>query len=147
MSMNMTNEDYGKLIQSHSDPSPLGKDSLMAFAVGGGICCVGQALQLLYEGFGLSRDDAGTWVTVSLIFLSALFTGLKLYDKLARRAGAGTLVPVTGFANSVVSPAMEFKSEGFITGMAAKMFVIAGPVIVFGIGASVIYGFILCLMG
>jgi stage V sporulation protein AC len=145
--MNMTNEDYGKLIQSHSDPSPLGKDSLMAFAVGGGICCVGQALQLLYEGFGLSRDDAGTWVTVSLIFLSALFTGLKLYDKLARRAGAGTLVPVTGFANSVVSPAMEFKSEGFITGMAAKMFVIAGPVIVFGIGASVIYGVILCLMG
>ena len=147
MSMNMTNEDFGKLVQSHSDPSPLGKDSLMAFAVGGGICCVGQALQLLYEGFGLSRDDAGTWVTVSLIFLSALFTGLKLYDKLARRAGAGTLVPVTGFANSVVSPAMEFKSEGFITGMAAKMFVIAGPVIVFGIGASVIYGVILCLMG
>jgi stage V sporulation protein AC len=145
--MNMTNEDFGKLVQSHSDPSPLGKDSLMAFAVGGGICCVGQALQLLYEGFGLSRDDAGTWVTVSLIFLSALFTGLKLYDKLARRAGAGTLVPVTGFANSVVSPAMEFKSEGFITGMAAKMFVIAGPVIVFGIGASVIYGVILCLMG
>ena len=145
--MNMTNEDFGKLVQSHSDPSPLGKDSLMAFAVGGGICCVGQALQLLYEGFGLSREDAGTWVTVSLIFLSALFTGLKLYDKLARRAGAGTLVPVTGFANSVVSPAMEFKSEGFITGMAAKMFVIAGPVIVFGIGASVIYGVILCLMG
>ena len=145
--MNMTNEDFGKLVQSHSDPSPLGKDSLMAFAVGGGICCVGQALQLLYEGFGLSREDAGTWVTVSLIFLSALFTGLKLYDKLARRAGAGTLVPVTGFANSVVSPAMEFKSEGFITGMAAKMFVIAGPVIVFGIGASVIYGLILCLMG
>jgi stage V sporulation protein AC len=145
--MNMTNEDFGKLVQSHSDPSPLGKDSLMAFAVGGGICCVGQALQLLYEGFGLSREDAGTWVTVTLIFLSALFTGLKLYDKLARRAGAGTLVPVTGFANSVVSPAMEFKSEGFITGMAAKMFVIAGPVIVFGIGASVIYGLILCLMG
>jgi stage V sporulation protein AC len=145
--MNMTNEDFGKLVQSHSDPSPLGKDSLMAFAVGGGICCVGQALQLLYEGFGLSRDDAGTWVTVSLIFLSALFTGLKLYDKLARRAGAGTLVPVTGFANSVVSPAMEFKSEGYVTGMAAKMFVIAGPVIVFGIGASVIYGVILCLMG
>ena len=145
--MNMTNEDFGKLVQSHSDPSPLGKDSLMAFAVGGGICCVGQALQLLYEGFGLSREDAGTWVTVSLIFLSALFTGLKLYDKLARRAGAGTLVPVTGFANSVVSPAMEFKSEGFVTGMAAKMFVIAGPVIVFGIGASVIYGVILCLMG
>lgn len=108
---------------------------------------MGQALQLLYEGFGLSREDAGTWVTVSLIALSALLTGLKVYDKLARRAGAGTLVPVTGFANSVVSPAMEFKSEGYITGMAAKMFVIAGPVIVFGIGSSVIYGVILCLMG
>jgi stage V sporulation protein AC len=147
MRMNMSNQDFDKLVKQHSDPSPLGKDLFAAFLVGGGICCVGQALQLLYEGFGLSREDAGTWVTVSLIGLSALLTGLKLYDKLARRAGAGTLVPVTGFANSVVSPAMEFRSEGFITGTAAKMFVIAGPVIVFGIGASVIYGVILCLMG
>ncbi len=145
--MDMTNQDFDKLVKQHSDPSPTGRDALTAFAVGGGICCVGQALQLLYEGFGLSREDAGTWVTVSLIALSALLTGLKVYDKLARRAGAGTLVPVTGFANSVVSPAMEFKSEGYITGMAAKMFVIAGPVIVFGIGSSVIYGVILCLMG
>ena len=145
--MDMTNQDFDKLVKQHSDPSPTLRDALTAFAVGGGICCVGQALQLLYERFGLSRDDAGTWVTVSLIFLSALLTGLKVYDKLARRAGAGTLVPVTGFANSVVSPAMEFKSEGYITGMAAKMFVIAGPVIVFGIGSSVIYGVILCLMG
>ena len=144
--MDMTNQDFDKLVKQHSDPSPTLRDALTAFAVGGGICCVGQALQLLYERFGLSRDDAGTWVTVSLIFLSALLTGLKVYDKLARRAGAGTLVPVTGFANSVVSPAMEFKSEGFITGMAAKMFDIAGPVIVFGIGTSVIYGVILCLM-
>ncbi len=145
--MDMTNQDFDKLVKQHSDPSPTLRDALTAFAVGGGICCVGQALQLLYERFGLSRDDAGTWVTVSLIFLSALLTGLKVYDKLARRAGAGTLVPVTGFANSVVSPAMEFKSEGFITGMAAKMFVIAGPVIVFGIGSSILYGLILCLMG
>ena len=145
--MDMTNQDFNKLVKQHSDPSPTLRDALTAFAVGGGICCVGQALQLLYERFGLSRDDAGTWVTVSLIFLSALLTGLKVYDKLARRAGAGTLVPVTGFANSVVSPAMEFKSEGFITGMAAKMFVIAGPVIVFGIGSSILYGLILCLMG
>ena len=145
--MDMTNQEFDKLVRSKSDPSPMAKDLLMAFLVGGGICCVGQALQLLYEGFGLSQEDAGTWVTITLIFLSALFTGLKLYDKVARHAGAGTLVPVTGFANSVVSPAMEFKSEGFITGMAAKMFVIAGPVIVFGIGSSVIYGLILCLMG
>ena len=145
--MDMTNQDFDKLVKQHSAPSPTLRDALTAFAVGGGICCVGQALQLLYERLGLSRDDAGTWVTVSLIFLSALLTGLKVYDKLARRAGAGTLVPVTGFANSVVSPAMEFKSEGFITGMAAKMFVIAGPVIVFGIGSSILYGLILCLMG
>lgn len=145
--MNMSNQDFDALVKHHSPPSPLGKDLWMAFAVGGGICCVGQALQLFYEGFGLSREDAGTWVTVSLIGLSALLTGLKRYDKIARRAGAGTLVPVTGFANSVVSPAMEFKSEGFVTGMAAKMFVIAGPVIVFGIGASVVYGVILCLLG
>ncbi len=145
--MDMTNQEFDKLIRSKSSPSPLLKDLVLAFVVGGGICCIGQALQMMYEGFGLSRDDAGTWVTVTLIFLSALFTGLNLYDRLARYAGAGTLVPVTGFANSVVSPAMEFKSEGFITGMAAKMFVIAGPVIVFGIGTSVIYGLILCLMG
>ena len=118
---------------------------LWAFLVGGGICVVGQLLNGLYRNLGASEKAAGSWVTISLIFLSALFTGLQLYDKLAKHAGAGTLVPVTGFANSIVSPAMDFKAEGFITGMAAKMFQIAGPVLVFGIGSSVLYGLILCL--
>lgn len=144
--MDMTNQEFGELVNSKSRPSPMGKDLCLAFVIGGAICCVGQALQLFYESFGLSQKDAGTWVTISLIFLSALFTGLKLYDKLAKYAGAGTLVPVTGFANSIVSPAMEFKSEGYVTGMAAKMFTIAGPVLVFGIGSSVVYGLILCLL-
>lgn len=142
----MTNQEYGELVNSLSRPSPLGKDLVWAFCVGGGICCAGQAFQLCYTRFGLSERDAGTAVTISLIFLSALLTGLNVYDRLAKHAGAGTLVPVTGFANSIVSPAMEFKSEGFITGMAAKMFQIAGPVLVFGIGSSVVYGLILCLL-
>jgi stage V sporulation protein AC len=144
--MDMTNQEFGNLVNSKSKPSPMGKNLTIAFLVGGAICCVGQAFQLMYEGFGLNEKDAGTAVTITLIFLSALCTGLKIYDKLAVHAGAGTLVPVTGFANSIVSPAMEFKSEGFITGMAAKMFTIAGPVLVFGIGASVVYGLILCLL-
>ncbi len=144
--MDMTNQEFQELVSKRSKPSPIGKDLCFAFLVGGGICCVGQALQLFYESRGLNQEDAGAWVTITLIFISALLTGLKLYDKLAKHAGAGTLVPVTGFANSIVSPAMEFKSEGFITGMAAKMFTIAGPVLVFGIGSSVMYGLILCLM-
>ena len=144
--MNMTDQEYGALVSRMADQSPKWKDSLSAFAVGGGICAAGQVLRSFFTGMGLSADSAGTWVTISLIFLSALFTGLNLYDRLAKYAGAGTLVPVTGFANSIVSPAMDFKSEGFVTGMAAKMFTIAGPVLVFGIGSSILYGLILCLL-
>lgn len=143
--MNMTNQAYGEMVNQMSRTSPKVKDYTMAFCVGGGICVVGQLLTELYTAMGASQRDAGTWVSITLIFLSALFTGLKLYDRLAKHAGAGTLVPVTGFANSIVSPAMDFKAEGYITGMAAKMFQIAGPVLVFGIGSSVIYGLILCL--
>lgn len=145
--MDMTNQEFAELVQQRSTLSPVGKNLLWAFLVGGSICALGQALQLTYESWGLERETAGTWVTVTLIFLSALATGLKVYDRLAKHAGAGTLVPVTGFANSIVSPAMEFKSEGLVTGMAAKMFTIAGPVLVFGIGSSVIYGLLLCLLG
>lgn len=144
--MNMTDQDYSALVDRLSDASPQWKDSLLAFGVGGGICAAGQLLRSFFTGLGLSSDSAGTWTTITLIFLSALFTGLNLYDRLAKYAGAGTLVPVTGFANSIVSPAMDFKSEGFITGMAAKMFTIAGPVLVFGIGSSILYGLILCLL-
>lgn len=140
--MRMTNEEYGKLVDSMAKPSPMGKDLIWAFLVGGAICAIGQLIMAAYSHFGLSQEDASTATSMTLIFLSALFTALDLYNTLAKHAGAGTLVPVTGFANSVVSPAIEFKSEGFISGMAAKMFTIAGPVIVFGVGTSVIYGLI-----
>lgn len=117
-----------------------------AFVIGGLICCIGEGLLNYFEFLGLDRDQAGAWTSITLIFLSALLTGLKLYDRIAQHAGAGTLVPITGFANSVVSPALDFKSEGFVLGLGAKMFVIAGPVIVYGISASVIYGFIYYVM-
>ena len=113
---------------------------------GGLICLVGQFLILMYTRLGMQKADAMTAETITMVFLGALLTGLNIYDKLAKFGGAGTLVPITGFANAVVSPAMEFKSEGFITGMSAKMFTIAGPVIVFGLSASIIYGLILNLI-
>ena len=124
----------------------MGKNLVWAFAVGGAICTAGQALSNLYQSWGLDQEQAGTAVSVTLIFAAALLTGLGCFDKLAKRAGAGTLVPITGFANAMVSPALEFKSEGFITGTAAKLFVVAGPVLVFGISASIFYGLILCLL-
>ena len=143
----MTNEEYGRLVARMAKPSPMGKNLLFAFLIGGGICAVGQLIQTGWQALGLDRESAGTATTMTLIFLSALFTALDCYNSLAKYAGAGTLVPVTGFANSIASPAIEFKSEGLVGpgGMASKMFTIAGPVIVFGVGASVIYGLILCL--
>ena len=143
--MDMTNQDYGKLVNDRSKPSPMGKNLVWAFLVGGAICTIRQGLSNLYQSWGLDKDQAGTAVSVTLIFAAALLTGLGCFDKLAKRAGAGTLVPITGFANAMVSPALEFKSEGLITGTAAKLFVVAGPVLVFGISASVIYGLILLL--
>ena len=123
-------------------PSPIVRDVLNAFWVGGLICALGQLILNGWLALGLSKADAGTAESVSLIFLSALLTGLSVYDNIAKMAGAGTIVPITGFANSVVSPAIEFKAEGFVTGMAAKMFTIAGPVIVYGTLASVVYGLV-----
>ena len=141
--MKMTNAEYNEYIQSMAPKSPLGKDLLKAFVVGGLICCVGEGIGMAYERFaGLDQESTAGAVSITLIFLAALLTGLNVYDKLARFAGAGTLVPITGFANSVVSPALEFKTEGFILGTAVKMFTIAGPVIVYGISASVVYGMI-----
>lgn len=144
--MNMTNEEYNEYIKKKQPRSPLGMDMLRAFLVGGLICAGGEGLRALYIFLGLDTESAGTAVSISLVFLGALLTGLGLYDDIARFAGAGTLVPITGFANSVVSPAIDFKSEGFITGMASKMFVVAGPVIVFGTLASVVYGVVLMLL-
>lgn len=138
--MDMTPEEYKAYVSKKADKSPIWKDTALAFLVGGGICALGQVLQGLWSQAGLSQEDAATATSCTLIFLSALTTGLNLYNKLARFAGAGTLVPITGFANAMVSPAIDFRSEGFITGMAAKMFTVAGPVIVFGTLASVVYG-------
>ena len=145
--MDMSNKDYDKFVQARAAKSPLIKDCLLAFVIGGGICVLGQAIMDGFTALGLEKTDAGTATSISLIALSALLTGLNLYNKLGRFGGAGTLVPITGFANAVVSPAIDFKTEGYITGMAAKMFTVAGPVIVFGVAASVIYGIILMLIG
>ena len=144
--MEMSKQEYQKFVQARAKSSPLVKDCVLAFVIGGGICAVGQAIMDGVMGLGLEKTDAGTATTISLVFLSALLTGLNLYNKLGRYGGAGTLVPVTGFANAVVSPAIDFKSEGMVTGMAAKMFTVAGPVIVFGVAASVVYGVILMLL-
>ena len=146
--MDMTNTDYGKYVNAKSQPSPSGKNCLWAFCVGGLICTLGQVLLNFYQSScGLEKDDAAAAVSISLILLSAVLTGLGIFDKIAKHAGAGTLVPITGFANAVVSPAIDFKSEGIVTGMAAKMFLVAGPVIVFGTLASVVYGVVLMLTG
>lgn len=143
--MDMTNKEYGAYVNGKSKPSPMIKNMVWAFVVGGLICTLGQGLLNLYKGAGLSAEDAGAAVSMTLIFAAALLTGLGLFDKLAKRAGAGTLVPITGFANAMVSPALEFKSEGLVTGTGAKLFTVAGPVLVFGISASVLYGMVLVL--
>ncbi len=143
----MTNNEYSEYIQKISPPSKTWVNVPRAFVWGGGICCVGQALLELYTHMGLDKEDTAAAVSITMVMLGALLTGAGVYDQMAKRAGAGTLVPITGFANSMVSPALEFKSEGFVTGMAAKMFVIAGPVIVFGMSASLVYGLILVLLG
>ncbi len=144
--MDMTPKEYQAYVKKVEPKSPLLKDLLLAFVIGGAICTVGQLIQNGWSAAGLNQEDAGTATSCSLVLLSAVLTGLGLYCRLARFAGAGTLVPITGFANSVVAPAVDFKTEGFITGMAVKMFTIAGPVIVYGDTASVIYGIILVLL-
>ena len=138
----MTEKEYGKLVQRISPNSPIWKDCIWAFVVGGLICTIGQLIMNGYLALDLEKESASTATAMTLVALSALFTGLSLYDNLAKHAGAGTLVPITGFANSVAAPAVEFKTEGFILGVGAKMFTIAGPVIVYGLAASVVYGLI-----
>ncbi len=138
-----TKEEYKKLTGSASKNSPIIKNCLNAFLFGGGICTLGQVFFSLYSYLNFDEKTARTFVSVTLIFLSAILTAFGIYDKIAKRAGAGTLVPITGFANSVVAPAMEFKQEGVVTGLGVKMFFVSGPVIVFGISLSVLYGIIL----
>lgn len=144
--MKLTQEQYKEMYTSASSKTKSYITIPKAFIIGGLICTLGEALLHLYYYFGLSKDNAAILVSVTLIFLSAIFTGLGIYSKLAKHAGAGTLVPITGFANSVVAPAIEFKTEGFILGLGAKIFIICGPVILYGITASILYGFIYWLM-
>ena len=138
----MTQREYGKIVQDMAPKSPIVKDCINAFWIGGLICTIGQLIMNGYSALGLDKTDAGTATSMTLVAISAFLTGLSLYDNVAKYAGAGTLVPITGFANSIAAPAIEFKTEGFILGVGAKMFTIAGPVIVYGVSASVVYGFI-----
>ena len=139
----MSAKTYRRFAEAHAPASPLLQNTVRAFLVGGGICALGEVLRrLLLRLPGMNEIHAGTLTSISLILLAALLTGFGVFDNLARFAGAGTLVPITGFANAMVSPALEFKAEGMILGTAAKMFAIAGPVIVYGVSASVIYGLV-----
>ena len=144
--MAIDRQNYDKTVSRTAPPSKLGLDMGKAFLISGAICMLGQGIHDLWQTAGLSETAAGAATSAALIFLGALLTGLNIYDKLAKHGGAGTLVPITGFANAIVSAALEFKTEGYILGMSAKMFTIAGPVLVFGISASVLYGLVLCLV-
>jgi len=145
--MDMSNAEYAALVKRLAPKSKLWPDLARAFVTGGLICVLGQALIELYRFWGAPAEDAASWCSITLIFLGALLTGLGWYDDLAKFAGAGSLVPITGFANAVAAPAIEYKTEGWVTGLAVKIFTIAGPVLVYGLLASVVYGGILCLIG
>lgn len=140
--MNVKKQEYQKLVSEKAPKSPILKDCLWAFFVGGFICALGQFLLEGYQMSELDLESAKTLVSVTLIFIAAALTAIGVFDKIAKRAGAGTLVPITGFANAVVSPAIEYRAEGYVLGVGAKMFTIAGPVIVYGVTASVVYGLI-----
>lgn len=140
--MEMTEKEYSNLVDTLVPKSPMVKDCVHAFWIGGMICVIAQLFMNGYTALGLEKQDASTAASMSLVALSALLTGLSWYDDIAKHAGAGTLVPITGFANAIAAPAVEFQTEGFVLGVAAKMFTIAGPVIVYGISAGVAYGFL-----
>ena len=140
--MSVTPQQYKKMSEKASPNSKSWIDIPVAFLIGGAICTLGQFFLNTFQNFGLDAKSAGAWTSITLIFLSALLTGLGRYEKIAKHGGAGTLVPITGFANAVVSPALEFKTEGFILGLGAKIFIISGPVILYGTITSVIYGLI-----
>ena len=144
--MKLSKEQYQEYIKEFSPNSPLWKDVLQAFWIGGLICVIGQAIMNGWLWYGLDQEQAGTATSITMIGFGALLTGFSVYDDLAKHAGAGTLVPITGFSNAVVSPAIEFKTEGFVLGVGAKMFTIAGPVIVYGVSASVVHGLLIWSM-
>lgn len=138
--MEISNKNYGEMVKKASPPSPVAKNCVWAFAVGGAICCLGEALFKLYGMFGMDTLETRTMVSVTLIVVAAILTGIGIFDKIAKYAGAGTVVPITGFANSVVAPALEHKSEGFVMGTGANIFKISGPVIAYGIFTSTVFG-------
>ena len=145
--MNIEKKVYRKYAAAHAPTSPVVKDCVIAFSVGGLICTVGQGLLMLYrDAVGINEKDAGTLVSVTLIFCAALLSGLGWFERIAKRAGGGTLVPITGFANSVVSPAIDSKSEGLILGVGAKIFTVAGPVLLYGTLAGAVWGVIYWVM-
>ncbi len=145
--MKTSKKEYTQIVHQTSKKSHLAKDMLMAFIVGGIICTLGQLIWNLYEMIGFDSVRASSLMSITLIFLASFFTGIKIFDNIAKHAGAGTLVPITGFSNAITSPAMEFKDEGMILGVGAKIFTIAGPVIAYGTIASVIYGIIYYIIG
>lgn len=138
----MTEKEYDKLVKEMMPKSPIVKDCFNAFWIGGLICVIGQLFINLYTALGMEEKDAFGAASMSLVVIAAFLTGIGVFDDIAKHAGAGTMVPITGFANSIAAPAIEFKTEGFILGVGAKMFTIAGPVIVYGVSASVVYGLI-----
>ena len=138
----MTEKQYDRLVKELSPRSPSWRDWLWAFCAGGGICVLGQVFIQWYTSLGLEKSDASGAASMTLGVIAALLTGIGIFDDIAKHAGAGTLVPITGFANAIAAPAVEFQTEGFILGVGAKMFTIAGPVIVYGVSASVVYGLI-----
>ena len=144
--MDITGQEYKQMNKQAAPRSPVLKNCVLAFLVGGLICAVGQVVVELATGAGMAIKEARLLCSLTLIALSAVLTGLNVYDNIAKHAGAGTLVPIPGFANSIVSPAIEFKSEGLVLGMAAKMFIIAGPVLVYGISTSIVYGLVMFVL-
>ncbi|NMB32774.1 MAG: stage V sporulation protein AC [Clostridium sp.] len=146
MKKTMTNKEYQAYIEAKSPSSRLGRNIVRAFVIGGGICILGQFITNTFNARGYASEEVSGITTIIMIFLGSLFTGLNLYDGLGRYAGAGSMVPITGFANSIVSPAMEFKSEGYILGVGGRMFVIAGPVLVYGVSTSIVAGIIYYLL-
>lgn len=144
--MKMSNEEYIKYVEKQNPKSPILVNCIKAFVIGGAICAIGQVFLNIYKALGLDKETASTLVTVTMIFIGALLTGLNIYPKIAKHGGAGTLVPVTGFSNAVSAPALEAKTEGYVLGVGAKIFTIAGPVILFGTLSSVICGIIYFFM-
>ena len=145
--MRISNKQYDEMVKKASPNSPIVLDCIKAFLIGGAICCFGQLLFYIFRKSGMSLDESRSLVSIALIVITAILTGIGVFDKIAKHAGAGTIVPITGFANSVVAPAIEYKTEGMILGTAAKMFIISGPVIVYGISSGVIYGILLLIFG